>query len=252
MNQQTIGQRLSGARRSIRASVYQASQDTKIRVDFLESMEQDDFDFVSGGLYVRGMLRSYSRWLGLDETAVMSEFDAFYAPEPEPSVTAIVSRPASGGFRPSRPHWLIASFGAAAILLILSLVGLMNPGGNVATAPSPELADVQPNSGAAAPNTFAQAPAPPMEGVNVAANVTGEKVWVRVHIDGDETRPAFQGTLVNGQSMTFTGQNRVKILIGDLGGLGLSLNGKDLGVQGQPGEVATREFTLESVDLAGG
>jgi hypothetical protein len=255
MNQLTIGQRLSEAREATRASLYQASQDTKIRVDFLESLEQDDFNFVSGGLYVRGMLRSYARWLGIDEEALVREFDYTYGTAPpERVITEMISKPTSVGPKPRRPQWLLAGAGAAALLLILSLVGLMNPDGNVATPP-PEPVESQAQASGASPGTtpetLAQS-APQMQGVNVLVDVIGQKAWMEVHTDGNESKAVFTGLLTNGQSQTFTGNDRVKLLIGDLGAVRLSLNGRDLGTPGQPGQVGTREFTVESANIAGG
>jgi cytoskeletal protein RodZ len=253
MNQLTIGQRLSQAREANRASLYQASQDTKIRVDFLQCLEEDEFNFVSGAPYVRGMLRSYARWLGIDESSMIRDFDSMYGTEPEALITEMISKPTNVGPRPRRPQWLLAGMGAAAILLILSLVGLMNPDGDVATPPPNPVesqAQADATSPTNAPDTFAQAT--PMQGVNVLVSVIGEKAWMEVHADGNEAKAIFKGMLNSGQTQTFTATNRVKLLIGDLGAVRLSLNGKDLGTPGQPGQVGTREFTLESANLAGG
>lgn len=246
---------MSGARESIQASLYQASQDTKIRVDFLECLEEDDFEFVSGRMYVRGMLRSYVRWLGLDETSVLRDFDHGHDPQAESPVTAMISIPTQVGPKQRRPHWLLAASGAAALLLILSLVGLMDFGGNVATLPpNPEEQQAQADasgSSPATPDILAQAPAA-VGGVNVLVTVTGPRAWVRVHLDGVEDRPQFEGILNKGQSQMFSARDRVKLLIGDLGAVNLSLNGKDLGTPGESGQVATREFTAESVALSAG
>lgn len=254
MNQVTIGQRLNEAREAIGASLYQASQDTKIRVDFLESLEHDDFNFVSGGLYVRGMLRSYAKWLGIDDARVVHEFDTIYnTPVAETVITDMISKPVSVGPRPRRPQWLLAGAGAATILLVLSLIGLMNPGGNAATPP-PNPTDTEADAAAdptQGPETLAQAPAP-MQGVNVLVSVIGQKAWMEVHTDGNEDDAVFTGMLLSGQSQTFTGTDRVKMLIGDLGAVRLSLNGRDLGTPGQPGQVGTREFTVDSANVAGG
>lgn len=256
MIQQTIGQQLSGARESIRASLYQASQDTKIRVDFLECLEDDDFEFVSGRMYVRGMLRSYTRWLGLDEASVLRDFDHGHDPQADSAVAALISTPAQVGPRQRRPHWLLAASGAAVILLFLSLVGLMDSGNNVATLP-PNPVDSPAKAGAPAgdptgPDIVAQAPAIPMAGVNVTLTVTGAKAWVRAQVDGVEDKPQFEGILKKGQSQVFSASERVKLLIGDLGAVTLNLNGKELGVPGLSGQVATREFTKDSVALPAG
>ena len=66
MAQTAIGQRLRQAREAIPASLAEASRATRVRVDFLEAMERDSFTFISGRVYIVGMLRSYARWLRLE------------------------------------------------------------------------------------------------------------------------------------------------------------------------------------------
>src|SRR5687767_6158876 len=136
MVQLTIGERLRQAREAIPASLYQASRDTKIRVDFLELMERENFRFMSGATYIRGLLRSYGRWLGLDEDELESEFDRLHTQQRVPSVKQIFRRPAVHE-KGKRPHWVIAAALAAVILMGFSLAGLMgSPSGKVASPPT--------------------------------------------------------------------------------------------------------------------
>ncbi len=254
MSQHTIGQLLNDSREASRASLYQASQDTKIRVDFLEAMENDDFEFVSGGLYVRGMLRSYVRWLGLPEDRVLAEFDRLYNVKAQTPLTEMINKPTDVGPKPRKPQWLIAAVSAACLLLIFSLVGLMNPSTNVATPPaSPE--DEQETQTAAqppaSPDTIAQAPAAPAEGVNLTVTVVGDKSWMEAHADGTEP-PVFTGTKFSGEVLTLTADESLKIVIGNAGAVRVNVNGRDLGPPGQNGAVGTFVFTPESTNFVGG
>lgn len=258
MSQHTIGQLLNDSREASRASLYQASQDTKIRVDFLEAMENDDFEFVSGGLYVRGMLRSYVRWLGLPEDRVLSEFDRLYNVREEGSLAEMINKPTDVGPKARKPQWLIAAVSAACLLLIFSLIGLMNPDDE---APPPETsAAVQENeaeneSGSEPdPGTdiVAEAPTePPMEGVNVRIDVVGEKCWMQATADGADSA-VFTGTKFEGEVLTLTAEESLKIVIGNAGAVRVNVNGRDLGPPGQMGAVGTFVFTPESTNFVGG
>lgn len=251
MNQQTIGQRLSDAREAIQASLYRASQDTKIRVDFLESLEADDFNFVSGSLYVRGMLRSYVRWLGLEEAPLLQEYDRLHNSGAEAPLVQMISRPADVGPRPRRPQWLIAAVAAAGILLVLSLVGLMNPS-NVAAPPAApgetQARAPSVSSPSAPPAAVAQSPA---AGVSLKVDVVGDKAWMQANADGNDAQPLYSGTLSSGQSKTFEAKDYVQLLIGNLGGVRITFNGQDLGVPGQPGQVGTLRFPPDSPPARG-
>lgn len=252
MSQHTIGQLLCDSREAIRASLYQASQDTKIRVDFLESMENDDFDFVSGGLYVRGMLRSYSRWLGLPEDRVLAEFDRLYHVPTETPLAEMISTPTDVGPKSRKPQWLIAAVSAACLMLVFSIVGLMNPTTEVASPPAdPQALQEAETAASPAPDTVAQAPAAPVAGVNVTVSVVGEKSWMQAHADGAEAA-AFTGTKFAGDVLTLNAQHSLKIIIGNAGAVRVNVNGRDLGPPGQNGAVGTFVFTPESTNFVGG
>lgn len=253
MSRHTIGQLLSESREALRASLYQASQDTKIRVDFLESMENDDFEFVSGGLYVRGMLRSYVRWLGLPEDRVIAEFDRLYNVRSETPLSKMISRPTDVGPKPRKPQWLIAAVSAACLLLIFSIIGLINPGDEVGGPPAePLVAEAPQTSSPAAPAAVAEAPpAPaPVEGVNVTITVVGEKSWLQA--TADEEEPVFTGTKFAGEALDVSGDEVVKVVIGNAGAVRVAVNGRDLGPPGQDGAVGTFTFTPESTNFVGG
>lgn len=254
MSQHTIGQLLSDSREAIRASLYQASQDTKIRVDFLESMENDDFEFVSGGLYVRGMLRSYVRWLGLPEDRVIAEFDRLYNIKAETPLAEMISKPTDVGPKARKPQWLIAAVSAACLLLVFSVIGLINPSQEVANPPADSVVVEATQTVAPPPppaNVAAAPPAAPVEGVNVTVNVTGEKSWMQATADGADP-PVFTGTKFEGDVINLTAKENLKIVIGNAGAVRVTVNGRDLGPPGQPGAVGTFTFTPESTNFVGG
>ncbi|MDQ4149443.1 MAG: DUF4115 domain-containing protein [Actinomycetota bacterium] len=252
MSQQTIGGRLSDAREALPASLYEASRETKIRVDFLEAMERDDFDFVSGGLYVRGMLRSYVRWLGLDEESIIAEYDRLNESKPEPSIATMIAKPAEVAPKQKRPQWVIAGVAAASILLILSLIGVMGPMGNVAPPPSaPAEVQVRPTNTPSGPGlNVAEAPIN-VDGVKLKLQVVDDRCWIAAYLDGNDRQAAFQGTLEPGDEKTFQAEDQVKLVIGNLGAVRINLNGRDLGTPGEMGRFATMNFGSETQSFAG-
>lgn len=256
MSQQTIGNRLREARESIPASLYQASRETKIRLDFLESMESDNFRFVSGGPYVKGMLRAYGRWLKLDETNLCEEFSETYGKR-EPSVSQMVKEPTRVPPR-AKPRWLLAAGAAAAVLLLLSLIGVMTPDSKVAAPPavpkeqqpkqSPEPA-TQSSDVPALGDAPAVEPAPvPGDGVRMTLTVINDQSWVEAYPDG--AGALFKGMLPAGAERTFEANGQLRTVIGNLGAVRVMLNGRDLGVAGRPGQVGTFLLDPQSTSLS--
>src|SRR2546423_4099674 len=67
-----IGQALRKARVERGKSIEEASRETRIRAEYLHALERERFDVLPGDVYVRGFLRSYSNYLGLDPDKVLA------------------------------------------------------------------------------------------------------------------------------------------------------------------------------------
>ena len=256
MSPETIGERLRRARERTGATLLQASHATKIRPDFIQAMERDSFAFVSGKTYVRGLLMAYVRWLRLDAEQIGAEFDGTYGPPSTTSLADLAPVPATPAPRKPRSSWIGAAAVATGLLLVLSLAGLLKPGTDTA-APPPIPARTEPGGQSAAPQSpsvLAEAPttaAPDQpQGVNLVVAAVGDRSWVRVEIDG-RPRIAFQGIVGAGESRTFQGDSSVKVTFGNLAPVRLTMNGRDLGRPGAPGQtVGTFTFTPDSAPFA--
>jgi cytoskeleton protein RodZ len=240
MDPQSIGQRLRAAREARKATVYDAARETRIRVDFLESMEQNSFRFVSGGTYIRGMLRTYAGWLGLNPGQIVSEYDRLYgAGASGPSLSEIFKPPAQAPPRSRQKMWGIAAVVAASLLLVLSLVGILNPPTTrTAEAPRPK-SQAAPRKSPSAP-ALAKAP-PVFQGVNMTLKVTGNRCWLRVLADGN-SKALFEGTLTNGQAQTFQASQVLRLNLGKISAVQITVNGVDIPTPTDIGETGTFLF----------
>lgn len=238
MSQQTIGQRLRDARESIPTSLYQASRETRIRVDFIEALEADNFRFVSGGTYVKGMLKAYGKWLGLDDELLGEEFESLDGVARQMPVSQVLKEPAQAAPRSRTPHWIVAAGVGASSLLLISLVGLMKPVSRVAAPPSSPSASLSSSSSVPAPIAEAIP-----SGVNLTITVIGKSSWVLIKAD-DAVSPTFEGKLFSGESRSFQASDRLEVTIGDLPQVRITLNGRDLGTPpGHPGQIGKFDFT---------
>ena len=73
---QSIGERLEEARKRKGISLREAAEATKIRGDFLGSIEQNKFDFDLPDIYRRGFLKNYARYLKLDPEKILADYSA--------------------------------------------------------------------------------------------------------------------------------------------------------------------------------
>ncbi len=73
-----------------------------------------------------------------------------------------------------------------------------------------------------------------------------EETWVSLQVDDQSEK---EMTFKAGEGISVQASNRIRIIIGNAGGLDLILNGKPLDKFGKPGEVLTLLFTSQGVEV---
>ena len=241
----TLGNYLRAARRKRRLSIERAAEETRIRQDFLMRMESDEFDFLAP-TYVRGFLKSYTRFLGLEVEPVMDEFDRRYGlGRPDAQIVAEMRGTRKRGGMP-RPNGAAAAVIAVALVLsVFAFIGLVTaPEGdkndNKQTSarsavqkrkPSPS-ATIDPLPEPSFPEEAATGNVDPIalnDGIELEVVATAEDCWVRVKADGVT---AFEGTIPLGESETITATSDMEVRLGFPQGVDLLINGEDIQYEG--------------------
>src|SRR5207302_9187749 len=84
-----IGSSLREARLRQALDFPEIEQAIKIRGKYLRALEDEQFDVLPAQTYVKGFLRSYAEYLGLDGQLYVDEFNSRYvASEEEPPIRA--------------------------------------------------------------------------------------------------------------------------------------------------------------------
>lgn len=74
---ESLGSRLEEARKQKGVSIREASEATKIRMEYLSQFESDDFEIPLPSIYQRGFVKIYARYLGEDPNACVEEVKAW-------------------------------------------------------------------------------------------------------------------------------------------------------------------------------
>jgi len=115
----------------------------------------------------------------------------------------------------------------------------------LAPTPKPELdvaADPAMRTGAHALGTAPGAAV----GIRVALTAT-EPVWISIKSDGT---PVYSGTIQTQQTRYFVGTGKMMVIVGNAGGLEVTLNGKSVGPIGPHGEIRLLELTPAGARIA--
>jgi len=187
-----IGETLREARSRRKLDLSEVEAAIKIRVRYLQAIENEEWDALPGGAYTRGFIRTYAAHLGLDGDRLADDFRREVEPLAERAPKRVEPVPTgarNGGSRISG-RLLIA---AVCLVLIAAVVGIAVAGGGGEKSSSGP--GSSPSSGATKKEkqTHKQATAP-KPGVTMRLVATGE-VWVCV-LDATEKR------LVEGQILS--------------------------------------------------
>ena len=83
----SIGETLKEARDKKGISIREAADATKIRGDFLASLEDDSMDIMLPQIYIRGFLKNYAKFLKIDPKNLLADFDVIHGGESQTAIS---------------------------------------------------------------------------------------------------------------------------------------------------------------------
>jgi cytoskeletal protein RodZ len=71
---QTLGEKLRQAREAKGISVSEVAEQTRIAPLYIESIDNDDYRALPGGIFNRGFIKSYARYVSVDEAEALADY----------------------------------------------------------------------------------------------------------------------------------------------------------------------------------
>jgi cytoskeletal protein RodZ len=191
-----IGNSLREARLRQSLDFPEIEQGTKIRGKYLRALEDEQFDVLPAQTYVKGFLRSYAEYLGLDGQLYVDEYNSrFVVGEEEPQSRPRRSAPPSRGVQ------------VQSRVVLLTLLGIVSVTALVIVAwTRGEPQAVTPVGLATTKSPTHQTPVVPATAktVHLLVKATSGSCWLQVHKTSATGPILFQGTLDQGQQQLFT------------------------------------------------
>lgn len=245
----SIGEELRQAREQMGASPADVENETKIRTKYIMAMENDAFDVLPGKAYVKGFLRNYARFLGLDGEALVDRYEEQFAPRVTEEENDEVPKPVPRNNRLAG-RWK----GLSAVALALMVLALVYWGTTLVISRSDNISDNgrppgvsdspngQGNDHRQAPDLDNNTEVPETTGVDMVLQVLDGESWMQVVVDDESV---FEGTVGPNNVKQFAGQESIWIKLGNAGVVKVRVNGRDYGFLDGPGQVVTKTFTDE-------
>ena len=250
----SVGRALAQARVESGLSVDEVSTVTRVRVPIVQAIEQDDFSRCGGDVYARGHIRSLARAVGLDPESLVEQYAAEHGTAtPTVAVPPVYQAERRIKSEPRRPNWTAAM--VAAIVAVIGFVGYTAFSGGGGGGKPTAGATATPTATRTTPTQTPQSngvPKPPPPTNSAIAAAPPGKVTVKVTAVGGTSwiqatdsngKQLYQDSLRKGQSMSWTDDKKIKLIIGNAGAVQLFVNGKDLGDAGTDGQVVRLTYT---------
>jgi transcriptional regulator with XRE-family HTH domain len=233
----TLGKYLSEAREARQIDLRDAAQQTRISINYLKALEEEDFSRFPGEVFVKGFLKNYSRFLRLDESEVMKKYEELKT-----------AQAPSGAAADRAPVDIVPELKAGQRTLIEPLIwagGILIILGIFFFTALPTHHPVQPQTSDILSQTSQTAPEPglasPMKQGKLYLEVVAlEDTWLLVRIDSS---PQKKAVLKKGDTLVWTADERFQLSYASPGAIKLSLDGKELTVN-EPKNVVVRDLTV--------
>jgi cytoskeleton protein RodZ len=200
---------------------------TKIRSKYVEALETERFEVLPGETYVKGFLRTYAEYLGLDGQLYVDEFNSRFASADETLAPASPSRVRRERHRVGDSNFVVVALAAIVAVTILVVVAFGFGNGDPPADPSisPRTTESSP-SASTSPTTTGTTKKPRAKAkvVRLVLTAVGGDCWLSVRAGGARGEQIYTGTLEQGQRLPVT-RKRIWLQLGQPAALKVTLNG---------------------------
>ena len=186
-----IGNSLREARVRRGIEFAQAEQATKIRSKYLRSLEEERFELLPSETYVKGFLRTYADYLGLDGQLYVDEFNSRFGQDERENRTRRSSARPQQRNRRSETLVLLAVLTAIVVVTVVVISAWKSSGGDQTAKPPHK---THPRKQASSPAYYLT-----LKGFNGSSSVAIRK-------QGPNGAVVFQGTVEKGETLPFKGK----------------------------------------------
>lgn len=245
----TVGQILREERENRKIDIKEVENGTSIRALYISSIENDDYAKIPGEVYVKGFIRNYANYLGLNAEELVGLYRQSQMPVVEkisqPTAAEITkSKELEKDTKPKSKSLLVGFVLVCVIAVVWWLFSsTMFPRLSQDIKPIPAVpAPAIPAPAIPAPVAPTAPPVPVKpagKAVIVSAKFTGQ-CWTVVRADGKEV---YEGIPNVGDVLTWDADKIIDIKLGNAGVVELVYNNVPVGKLGEKGDVVVKTFS---------
>ena len=221
-----IGNSLREARLRQGYELPRVEADTKIRAKYLRALEEERFEVLPGETYVKGFLRTYSEYLGLDGQLYVDEFNSRFTREEEPLTPARPKKQPARS-RAVESNFVIVALAGIIAVTILVVVAWKFGSGPKSSTGIPPVVNTPTGSTGTSTQQEPVTPAPASKKkTRLVLYADGGDCWLRVRSKSATGKLLYEGTLQAGQTQRFVDNKRIWLQLGAPAYLKGTVNGE--------------------------
>lgn len=220
-----------------------------IRALYVQALEEGRYDTLPGEVYVKGFMRNYGNFLGLDGAQLVQEYSASKLPaQPPVSTQPTQSKVAANRSAGNKKTALLA----VAFVLALAIAGgglylwqkdkpapAARPSGITQNPPSTPTKLPPPAQTTPVPTPAVSAATRP---VVLLAKFT-DRCWTSAIADG---KTIYEGIPKIGETLTWEADRQIIVNLGNAAAVEISFNGQPQGKMGERGDVVVKTFGVQT------
>jgi cytoskeletal protein RodZ len=234
----TLGEKLRQAREERDISISEVAEHTRISPLYLQAIENDEFKTLPGGIFNKGFIKSFAKYVGIDENEAMQDYakqfsqqnDGDDSDDPKTYKPEVLTDDRAGGS-------MFPTIIIAVLILGLMTWGVLSLVNYIQNQPGQPVANTNTNTNSntanvTTANTNAADPIPSTDEIKVELKTQNDPVSVSYRTDGK----AGNKLMTADEPLILEGQENVKIgfaktLSKDVQ---MTLNGKEIKLPSEP------------------
>lgn len=252
-----LGSYLRNAREARGLDLRDAAQQTRISINYLKAIEDEDFSKLPGEVFVKGFLKNYARFLRLPEDEVVIRYKECTKPQPSAAAAAASASPRTDGQRQGfaergaehtdlkQPGGLSLEPFLWGVVILIGMVLFLFVALPV-SRPVHELDSTVSSQLTATDSLHTGTTGTEKTEKLYLAIIAQEDVWVLVRTDAS---PQKKAVLKKGESITWSADERFLLSYANVGSLKVLLNGNELTVNG-PKDAVVRDLIVTAKGIA--
>lgn len=254
---QTLGEKLRQAREERDISISEVAEQTRISPLYIEAIENDDYSPLPGGIFNKGFIKSFAKFVGVDEEEALQDYSRQLSQQNEGQL-----EPDTKTYRPevltddrSRSSLLPTIIFAAIILGlmtwgILALVQYIQEQQSQPVAANANTANTNVNANTAntdSGNTNTAQPIPATDEITIEFKPVAEPISVEATVDGRRA----SAVAAPDSPQTYTGKQSVRLRYykGFADKVQLTVNGKQITPPPAPARGNGIEFEINKENI---